>query len=82
MKFVHLSIVFPAVGLFSSCSPLNGADPLDGSDLAAAVSRNVPNTPEYRDEMKHQNERIERLSNDTDVSSSRKIIGLDQRAEF
>lgn len=65
------------------CAPLGGADPLDSGELATAVTEVVPSSAEWDQERRLQDERVERLSGESDFGSTTKgSAGVDVSADF
>jgi hypothetical protein len=67
----------------SGCGPLGGADPLDSGELAVAVTQDVPSSADRQEERRLQDERVQRLSGESDYGSTTKgSAGVDVSADF
>jgi hypothetical protein len=65
------------------CRPLGGADPLDSGELSVAVTEAVPSSADWDQERRLQDERVERLSGESDYgSTTRGSAGVDVSADF
>lgn len=67
------------------CAPLNGADPLDSGEHAAAALNLGPTSANREDERKLQDDRVRRLSGDghgRHDSTIRGSIGVDAISDF
>ena len=65
------------------CGPLGGADPLDSGELSAAVTEVVPSRADWEQERRIQDERVQRLSGESDYGSTTKgSAGVDVSSDF
>jgi len=86
MKMPRLiTCVLPLWGALAltCCGPLDGADPLDSGEVAAATLQIVPSSADRQEERRLQDERVERLSGDPDYgSTTRGSAGVEVSSDF